>query len=187
MGISNLVGGSIADLAKQSNQSLAETFVGCDVIILVDTSGSMDAPDSRSGLTRYTVALQELVQLQQALPGKIAIINFSSTVEFVPSGLPSFLGGGTDLTAALEFARVADVSGMRFIVISDGQPNDEKMALRAAKRYTNRIDTIFVGPEHDKYSKLFLAQLGAASGGQTITADRAKELSSSVQFLLAKG
>lgn len=185
--MSNLVVGSLGDVAQKGNQSLAESFIGADIVLLFDSSGSMESRDSRGGLSRYDVALQELTDLQQALPGKIAIIVFSSTVVFVPHGLPPLLGGATDLTAALEFAKIADVADMRFIVISDGQPNNEITALNAARTYVNRIDTIFVGPEKDMMGHAFLRQLASASGGQAITADRAKELSSSVQFLLAKG
>ena len=39
----NLVAGSLYDIAKKNNQSIAETFINCDVVILVDTSGSMSA------------------------------------------------------------------------------------------------------------------------------------------------
>ena len=183
----SLVNGSLSDVAQKGNQSLAETFIGADIVLIFDSSGSMAANDSRGGQSRYDVALQELTQLQQTLPGKIAIINFSSTVEFVPSGLPPFLGGGTGLTRALKFAKVADVADMRFIVISDGEPDNGTTALSVARTYTNRIDTIFVGPEHARFGRDFLHRLAQASGGQTTTADRAKELSSSVQFLLAKG
>lgn len=182
--ISQHVGGSLADMAKRGNASLAETFIGCDAVILCDTSGSMDTPDSRGGRKRYTVACEELATLQANMPGKIGVIAFSSSVVFVPGGQPPYLAGMTDLAGALRFARIADVAGMRFIVISDGESDDNKAALAEAALYRGRIDTVFVGPETRPYGRDFLARLAAASGGMSVTADRAAELAASVERLL---
>jgi Mg-chelatase subunit ChlD len=182
-----LVVGSIADVAAKSGTSLAETFINCDAVVLIDVSGSMDAPDSRDRRTRYDVALEELAALQQALPGKIAVIAFSSWPVFVPGGQPPFLAGGTDLAAALQFAKVADVpSGdMRFFIISDGEPDSRDVALAVARTYHNRIDTIYVGPESYPLGRAFLQQLATASGGQSVTADRVQELARVTQQLLS--
>jgi len=38
----NIVLGSIADLARNQDQTIAESFINADAIIIVDTSGSMD-------------------------------------------------------------------------------------------------------------------------------------------------
>lgn len=180
-----LVKGSLADVARQSGQSLATTFISCDVVVICDTSGSMGARDSRGGNSRYDQACYELAALQGSLPGKIGVITFSDTVMFCPNGTPLFLGGGTDLAKALTFAKVADVpGGMRFIVISDGDPDAPNEALAIARKYHNRIDTIYCGPENG-HGRQFLEQLAAASGGSHVTAAQAKELASSVQKLLA--
>lgn len=176
--------GSIADLAQKSSTSIAESFLSADVVIVVDTSGSMDARDSRGGRSRYEVALEELARLQKQLPGKIAVVNFSSTVEFVPGGVPVFLSGGTDLTRALEFVKVAD-GLVQFVVISDGQPNDERSALAVAGRFESKIDVVYVGPEDDLAGgRRFLERLANASGGRFVTADRARELANAVETLL---
>jgi hypothetical protein len=179
-----LVVGSIADVAAKSGTSLAETFINCDAVVLIDVSGSMDAPDSRDRRTRYDVALEELAALQSHLPGKIAVIAFSDSVVFVPGGQPPFMGSGTDLASALRFAKVADVPDMRFFIISDGSPDDEQAALNVAKSYSNRIDTIFVGPESYPRGREFLETLARASGGQSTTADRVQELAAKVETLL---
>jgi Mg-chelatase subunit ChlD len=181
-----IVPGSLSAIATRDGVSLAETFVSADAVILVDTSGSMCTRDSRGGKSRYDVALQELAQLQARLPGKLAVIAFSSNVLFCPGGQPPLLnGGGTDIAGALKFAKVADVDGMRFIIISDGEPDDERKALAVAKTYKNRIDTIFVGPEHDYASgRTFLQRLASASGGKHIAADRVQELASKTEQLL---
>lgn len=182
--ISQHVGGSLADMAKRGNASLAETFIGCDAVVIVDTSASMDMADSRGGRKRYTVACEELAALQANMPGRIGVIAFSTSVVFVPGGQPPYLGGGTDLASALRFARIADVAGMRFIVISDGEPDNEAGALAEAAQYRGRIDTVYVGPEARPYGRDFLARLAAASGGMSVTADRAHELAASVERLL---
>jgi Mg-chelatase subunit ChlD len=185
--VNAIVQGSLSAIAKQQNKSLAETFMQADVIVIVDTSGSMAIRDSRGGKSRYDVACEELAKLQSNMPGKVALISFSERSVFCPSGVPDFMAGTTNLAGALKFTKIADVPGMRFFVISDGQPDSETDALTVARTYTNRIDTIFVGPEDDYSSQEFLRRLAKASGGQSVTCDRVKELASSVQTLLLKG
>ncbi len=182
-----IVPGSLSAIAKRDGQSLAESFLSADVVIIVDVSGSMTSEDSRGGQSRYDVALEELAQLQARMPGKLAVLAFSDDCIFVPGGQPPLLGGGTNLAGALRFAKVADVDmpGMRFVIISDGQPDDEHEALAIAKTYDNRIDTIFVGPENDWHGgRAFLQRLAAASGGQHIAADRVQELAEKTERLL---
>jgi hypothetical protein len=158
------------------------------VVIIVDTSGSMSANDSRNGLSRYKVACQELKQLQENMPGKIAVINFSSTVQFEPGGAPSNLGGGTDLLSALRFVKPADqIEDMKFILISDREPEDPEDCIKFAHGFNNHIDEIFVGPEDRPAGREFLARLSAVTGGHSVTADRAKELGSSITQLLGAG
>lgn len=182
-----LIQGSIGAIAQQSGKSIAESFINADCIIIVDTSSSMSAHDSRGGKSRYEVACEELKTLQTNLPGKLALLSFSDDVIFCPNGIPFNYEGMTDLARALKFAKMGDLaSGMRFIVISDGEPNDEQDALKVAKTYRNRIDTIFVGPEGSSGAD-FLKKLAHASGGQTVTADRVKELAANVQKLLLAG
>lgn len=182
-----VVKGSLSDIAKATGASLAETFLSADVIVLVDTSSSMEAHDAPGGKSRYDAACTELANLQATIPGKVAVISFASTgsVMFCPNGQPFNLQGGTDLAGALGFAKVADVPDMRFVVISDGQPDSEREALKVAASYQNRIDTIFVGPEGDAHGRAFLAKLASAKNGQAVTADRVAQLASKVQYLLA--
>lgn len=180
-----IVPGSLSAVAKREGQSLAESFLSADAVILVDTSGSMCTCDSRGYRSRYDVALEELAQLQAHMSGKLAVIAFSDSPVFAPGGQPPLLGAGTDLAGALRFAKVADVPGIRFVVISDGQPDDGHAALAVAATYTNRIDTIFVGPENDfAGGRAFLQRLAAASGGQHIAADRVQALAHKTEQLL---
>lgn len=180
-----IVPGSLSAISARSGGSLAESFVSADVVVLVDTSGSMHAKDSRNSQSRYDVACEELAKLQANMPGKIAVLAFSSDVEFCPGGVPRFFSGGTALHKALKFARVADVPGMRFIVISDGQPDDESSALREAQQYKARIDVIYVGPESElMHGREFLERLAQASGGTFVTAKCAELLAEKTERLL---
>lgn len=178
-----IVPGSLSAIAQKTNLSLAETFLSVDAIVIVDTSGSMDSHDAAGGRRRYAVACDELQRLQATLPGKIGVISFSDTAIFCPGGLPTFLGSGTNLAGALKFVKAADDTGIRFIVISDGSPDDPDEALRQARKFKSKIDVIYVGPEGGPGSK-FLAELAAAAGGQAVTADRVANLADNVQQLL---
>lgn len=183
---SAIIQGSIQDIANQQHTSVAEALLGCDFVCLLDVSGSMGSHDSRGGLRRFDVAIEELGNLQKQHPGKIAVMGFSDHPEWAPSGFPAFQGGGTDLTNALQFGQMLDGT-VTFIVLSDGQPNDEESALRTAKQYTSRIDTVYVGPSDDRRGVDFLRRLAASSGGQAVVAEKAAELAERVEVLMLKG
>lgn len=179
-----IVPGSLAQVAKADNLSLAEAFVYADVVAIVDTSASMTERDSRGGRSRYEVACEELAQLQNVNRGKIAILAFSDRCIFVPGGVPPLLNSNTDLAGALRFARVADTGNVRFVIISDGEPDQADAALSEARRYRGRIDVIYVGPEARPAGREFLQRLAQARGGALLTADRATELAAKAQLLL---
>ena len=181
-----IIPGSLTDIAAKQNVSIAESFVDCDVLVIVDVSGSMAVMDSRDGQKRYDVALQELEELQRTLPGKLAILAFSNVVIFVPSGKPPFLGMGTNLAGALKFARMADVPGMRFFVISDGIPDNQQAALAEAAKIKASINCIYVGPEGGPGQR-FLEQLASANQGVFGTADRVKNLAAITAKMLSAG
>jgi len=121
---SALITGSLGAIAQRDNMTLAESFLSADAILIVDMSGSMGAHDAPDGLSRYEAAENELRRLQEENPGKIAVIAFSDTAEFAPTGIPRRMGNGTNLTGALRFVKPADGTGVRFIVISDGEPDE---------------------------------------------------------------
>lgn len=181
-----IVPGSLGAMARTQKTSIAQSFMSAECIVIVDTSGSMDSNDSRGGKSRYEVACDELAYLQGQMPGKIAVIAFSSKVLFCPNGVPFYYGEGTNLVGALQFVKVADVPGMRFILISDGEPFNPEECLRVAKTFKNRIDVIYVGPEDRPDGRDFLTRLSKVCGGTTVTSDRAKELGATVQNLLLK-
>ena len=174
-------------MANQSNQSLAETFLSADIVVIVDTSGSMGSHDAGDGMSRYEKACDELALLQGRNQGKVAVIGFSQTSVFYPGGKPSFIGAGTQMAGALAYANVADVDGMVFFLISDGHPTDgEAQVLQVANHYKNKINTIYVGPEGGEGQK-FLSRLAEASGGVFATAEKVRELASTVETMLLEG
>lgn len=180
--------GSIADLMNNENVTLAESFMTCECIVLFDVSGSMDNMDG-CGESRFERGKKELKSIQEEMPGKYAIIQFADRVDFMPGGVPMMhmSGCGTDLTAALKYAKIADeIPDMRFIVISDGEPNNESTALRVSAQYKNRIDTIFIGQESDWFSgKDFLQRLAETSGGSAVTT-AAENIGKTVTHLLSE-
>ena len=180
--MNEIVKGSIADLAQRNNQSLAETFLSCDCVVLIDVSGSMSSYDNYDK-SRYERACESLRNLQNSLEGKIAVVRFSHDVAFEPAGVPAFTGGGTDLKKGLQFIKAADVPGIRFIVISDGTPDNPQQALSIAKTFKNKIDVIFVGNELDSGAIAFMNDLARVSGGKQVTADCAK-INETAKFLL---
>jgi Mg-chelatase subunit ChlD len=178
-----IVPGSLSALAQQNNCSLAESFLNVDVLIMVDMSGSMAETDGPGGRSRYDAAEAELTRLQAELPGKIGVIAFSSSAVFCPGGRPIRFGGQTDMAAALNLARLADDTGVRFILISDGVPDSEKDALAIASWFKSRIDTIYIGPEGGRGAK-FLARLSKAAGGQSLQRTAQSLLTSQTKQLL---
>lgn len=181
-----IVPGSIAQYAAEQGISVAESFTNAAIIVIVDTSGSMAASDSRGHKTRYAVACEELATLQKNNPGKIAVISFSSDAMFCPGGVPHNYGQGTSVHLGLDFAKIADglPSLKRIVLISDGEPDNRQAALDSAKTFKTKIDCIFVGPETEQAGRAFLNELAKASGGQSITSAAAQDLAGKVERLM---
>ena len=128
------------------------------------------------------MACAELTTLQNAHPGKIAVISFSGDAQFCPAGIPVYLGGMTNLAGALRFAKVCDAAEMRFVVVSDGEPDSQEEALKVAATYQGRIDAVYVGPEGGP-GAAFLKRLAEAHGGQQATATCATMLAATIERL----
>ncbi len=174
------VAGSALDVAQQTGKTLAHIFALADIVVLCDVSGSMTMSDSREGKTRYAVLLEELEALQKQERGRIIVLGFSDTAQWIPTGTPPLLASTTNLSYALEYAKMADVVGRAFFLISDGEPDSPEKALGVATTYKCKINTIFVGPERSTHGQECLRQISAASGGKHGTADRVMELATTV-------
>jgi Mg-chelatase subunit ChlD len=179
-----IVPGSMADIAQRENISLAESFLTCDVLVLIDQSGSMAAHDAPGGLSRFDAAQNELSRLQRENPGRVAVVEFSNTVRFCPGGVPSREGAMTDMAAALRFAKVVD-GASQIVLISDGLPDSQNDALAVARTYTSPIHTIYIGSERDTDGgRAFLQRLAAACGGRSFQSDAPGLLGARVEQLL---
>lgn len=181
-----IVSGSLAAIAKRDGLSLAESFLSVDAILVIDMSGSMASHDAPGGRTRYDAAEAELRDLQNALPGKVAVVAFSDDAQFCPSGIPPRLGGGTDMERALRFVHPAD-GVARILLISDGEPNSAEGALSAARSFRHRIDTIYIGPEERGHGRAFLERLASATGGQSLQSAAPGLLQNEARRLLGSG
>jgi hypothetical protein len=157
-------------MASQSRKGLAEVFMNCKALVLVDVSGSMELQDC-GGRTRFEVASERLICLQRDHPGSVGIVPWNHNAYFAPNGLPADAFGGTDLVKALSFIKSADGCGMKFIVISDGCPEDEAGALQLASTFKTKIDTIYVGPEgpNGEAGRKFMRDLAGVSGGVVVS------------------
>lgn len=175
--------GSVQEVAARHGITLADALMDVDYVALVDVSSSMASRDSRGGRTRYDVAVEELCKVQNAHPGKVAVIAFSGEAQFCPNGVPPFLQGNTALDDALTFAKQWD-GCMRFWIISDGLPDNPNAALRIAAGYESEIDTVYVGPESEDEGAIFLAQLARGKGGKSLHAKNADSLADQIDTLL---
>lgn len=182
-----IVVGSIAAVARKNNTSIAESFMSAEIVIAVDTSGSM--AESQGETTKYDLAVSELKKLQSDNSGKIAIFTFASDVQFCSGGIPAFLGSGTNVTGLLRHLKQFDGLGMRIIIISDGYPDNTESAFEIAKTFDTRIDTIFIGdPDFDASGKYFLQSLSGMSSVKGVAYDgKAQDLAPIITLLLGSG
>lgn len=163
----SIVAGSLGAVARKNGTSIAQGFMNVKAFVMVDVSGSMSDRDAGGGKSRYDAATLQLENLQNEMPGEIAVASFANGANFSPSGVPLNTGGTTDMVQALKMMLMADNTDIRLILISDGEPDDSAAALAMARKFKSKIDTIFVGNETG-YGRKFLQELAAATGGVSI-------------------
>jgi hypothetical protein len=176
--------GSIGQVAESGDKSIAAAMVSCEVVVVLDVSGSMTERDAGENgwEMRQDVAERQLAEIQATHPGQVALVCFSHEVEFLPGGIPRWQHMSTDMAAALRFARMAD-GVCRVVVVSDGEPDSQEAALNEAREYKHPIDVIFIGPKGG-HGERFLLDLARETGGKRFTADRPGELAAGVIALL---
>lgn len=165
-----VVDGSISEQALAMGVDEASVLMDCNLVILIDASGSMaerDAGGKTEPRTRMDVARAELKEIQRKHPGKAAIWVFSTKCEFCPGGVPPFLDEFTNLKGAVDTVRDFLVATKKpLLIISDGEPDYPKEAhVRAVRSLPVKVSTIYVGPLHDMYGgKEFLESLCQKGG-----------------------
>jgi Mg-chelatase subunit ChlD len=184
--LTTVVPGSIEDVAERENISVSQAFMRAELIALVDTSSSMMARDARGGeMTRYQAACDELAKVQACNPGKVAVVSFSSQARYCLGGVPLYDGGSTALDVALVYVAAADGIIEKFVVISDGEPNNERNALDVAAGFRSPIHCIYTGPEGGT-GQDFLRRLAEKCRGTYNVSHAADLLADNVQLLLAQ-
>lgn len=181
------VKGSLQSVANKTGITVAQAFVDCEIVVLMDVSASMTIDDYNDGNTRYKKACNQLAKLQGENPGKVCLISFNHRQVFCPSGIASWPDGSTDIAGALQFVKRIDGTGIKIVLISDGEPDNDDAAINVARTFKTSISTIYIGPEGG-YGADFLRRLSAATGGQFSNSGVAGigQLSQTVQGLLTQ-
>lgn len=159
-----IVPGSIADMATRNDGQIIPPVL----TVLFDTSYSMRAMDGRledgGSASRFEAGVEQLTKIQAQHPGQIVLIEFNNGAHVCPGGVPEEPRGyKTDLESALRLAKELDTGAMRFVVISDGQPDDEWGVREVAQTFSVGIDTIAIGSSEQ--GATFLEQLARDTKG----------------------
>lgn len=153
--------GSIKDIAAAEGKEEAEVLAEADAVILIDISSSM-LDRMSDGSSKHEHAKKNVLQLQRDFVGKLAIVQFNNFPKLCLDGIIDGASGGTSLTPALEFIEPLDaMPDVRFIIVSDGQPQDGTRALAAANRFKSEIDVIWIGEDNDLQGREFMEKLAS--------------------------
>lgn len=141
--------GSPQQIADEEGRDLREVITEIEYVLLLDTSSSM-SKDSTGGKSRWEHAKEALSNLQKDHQGQFLLITFATGPQIRFDGRLTKPSGATHLTKALEMASRLDGTGVEFIVVSDGRPNNERKALDVGKTFIDTIHTIYIGKEGGK-------------------------------------
>ena len=180
-----VVKGSITDVTQGGDVAL--TLMDAKLVVICDRSASMEEGDAGGGKARYVVEDEVVTKLQGKYPGQIVLISFNDMAFIALDGRLPFPSGGTDMANAISMAVPLVESGLRAVLISDGEPNPstEDRIFHEAKRMNGKLDTIFVGKEHSKGDK-FLKKLAQTAGGTHQVNEATKMLDQTLTVLLLK-
>lgn len=158
-----------------------------EIVVLADESGSMididggnrERPRSRLDLVKEALA---------TLPAGVRIIAFHDVCREIKSPEELRIGGGTALHLAIE--KAATFSPVRTIIISDGEPDSEERATKAANELAGIIDVLYCGSPTNTHARAFLESLAKAGMGSYYETgdqiDVAKQLPAAIKGLLGK-
>lgn len=184
--VNNVVKGSIQDVANQTERSTADVMMDAQYVVIIDISMSMNEYDATNegglSIRRFDAAVQALNSLQETMPGRWIIIEFSSQHRIIPTGVIDSPNGMTNLARVLEFTKQFNGLGLKFYLISDGEPDSKPAALNVARTWTDPLNVICVG---GAIGSQFMDELAAMTQG--IRADlkefSAKRLESTIRLL----
>lgn len=158
--------GSVLDHARRANTDLATSFLNVELILLCDRSGSMITRDAGNQQARYQVEDEIVKALQRQHEGKILLASFSDYAAVHVNGILPQPDGGTQMLDGLKKVRPYVVGDVRVILISDGEPSDnkDKIIQYAVLNFMGRLDTMFAGPRGSQ-GEQFLKDLARQCGG----------------------
>lgn len=163
-GLQRVIGGQSVTL-KGSLTALAQSRKQRPILLL-DISGSMG--EQVNGESRKIDLLRELVfSLREKTTFDQAV--FDTTVEWTDD-VPE-PRGSTALHLALNEA--AQRRARRYVLITDGQPDSQELAMHEAKNLNAPLDVFYVGPTSDSFAQQFLRELASAANGLYNQADLA--------------
>jgi hypothetical protein len=132
-------------------------------VMLIDTSGSMDEICRGSGCKRRIDILKEAIASIGWQDYRLVCFNFRVTpIQDVKNICEPC--GGTALHRAIEYA--TSLYPAQTLVISDGEPEDESEAIKAAKKLSGTISTLYVGDDDNKEAISFMAKLAKLGCGK---------------------
>lgn len=149
--------------------------------VLVDTSGSMNFP--QSGRQRIDIAADVVRLTLQKVPHARVVLFNSFPVELTGLGgaviqslkLPPATGS-TAVHSALEFVAAMTPRPGKICLISDGEPDDAAAALSAARALAPiEIDAFHIGFDNDVVAVEFLRELSQAGGLPGVSGVRSLE------------
>lgn len=138
---------------------------GADVVILADTSASMFENAGRR--RKIDILSEALATIRADLPSA-ATIAFDSLPRRLTlhDALPA-PSGGTALHLAIDEA--TKLRPRKTVIITDGQPDNERQAIASAAKLSGTIDVIYCGDDSDTRAIDFLRRL--AAGGTIVVHD----------------
>lgn len=144
--------------------------------LLLDVSGSMDLM-CRDGMSR----IEHLQQIASEFEAERKFA-FSSSCEEVQR-VPAYASGGTAMHVAFETLKAAGVK--HAVIITDGEPDNEAAALKAAAGL--KLDILYVGDQNPPPE--FLQDLANVTGGKfgAEVLEQQKQLADTVRGLLEAG
>lgn len=189
--------GSLAEIAggiTANPHKMAMALKNADLLVLVDCSSSMSQRDAgpNADQVRHDAAQECLDILQNEFPGRIAVGAFNSESHgLIHTGVLPKPAGSTPLSLALDFFfPKVKAMGMKFVVISDGEPDDPAKCISIGKREAYPTYCIFVGDRNDPArGQDFLRRLSEVTGGtfDHVTLDNIKLLTQKIAGYLGTG
>lgn len=152
---------------------------GADVVILADTSGSMFENAGRR--RKIDILSEALATIRADLPSAATIAFDSLPRRLAPHEALPAPNGGTALHLAIDEA--AKLRPRKTVVITDGQPDNDRQAIASAGKLSGTIDVIYCGDDSDTRAIDFLRRLAAAAGGTIVVHDLKRHGDTSVKAI----